>query len=380
MKNILTLLLLSLTAIGFSQKKTDTIFSKKMNEKRIIDISLPESYNQSKDRKYPLMFLMDGDYLFDPVSGAIKYGNYWDDLPEVIIVGLRQNYSNTRDLDVEIDEENGLPTQKGADFFEFIGAELLPALEKSYRIAPYKIIAGHDLTAGYINLFLYKENPLFDAYICMSPEYSTDMESRVINQFKSIKKPIFYYHCTADGDPKKIQQRILAFHEQAKLINSDQLKYVFNRFDNASHYSLVLYAIPNVLYQIFGQYQPISTAEFQDKIVTLPSGYVDYLSKKYDVIEKSFGIKMPIRYSDFKAIEAAILKNEAWSEFRELSDIAKKSYPKSMLSNYQLGMYYEKTGEFKKAFKAYQSGYTQEEIGNLTKDFMLEKADEMKSK
>jgi hypothetical protein len=33
--------------------------------------------------------------------------------------------------------------------FEFIGGELLPTLKKKYRIAPFKIIAGHDTTAGF---------------------------------------------------------------------------------------------------------------------------------------------------------------------------------------------------------------------------------------
>jgi hypothetical protein len=139
-----------------------------------------------------------------------------------------------------------------------------------------------------------------------------------------------------------------------------------------------LHAIPSALYQIFSVYQPISTFEFQEKIVKLPSGYVDYLINKYDILEKSFNIKMPIRLNDFKAIEAAIIKNKAYNEFEKLADLAKKSYPKSMLSNYHMAQYYEKTGDIKKAAKAYQNAFQQEEIGDLTKDMMLEKADELK--
>ena len=89
---------------------------------------------------------------------------------------------------------------------------------------------------------------------------------------------------------------------------------------------------------------------------------------------------MPIRVNDFKAIEAAILKNKAYAEFEKLADLAKKSYPKAMLADYELGMMYEHTGDFKKAFKSYQNAYTKNEIGDLTKDMMLEKADEMKTK
>ena len=49
-----------------------------------------------------------------------------------------------------------------------------------------------------------------------------------------------------------------------------------------------------------------------------------------------------------------------------------------MLSDYHMGLMYEKNGELKKAVKAYQNAYQKEEIGDLTKDMMLDKADELK--
>jgi hypothetical protein len=90
-------------------------------------------------------------------------------------------------------------------------------------------------------------------------------------------------------------------------------------------------------------------------------------------------MKLKIRYNDFKAIEAAILKNKAYNEFDQLAQIAEKNYPKSMLSNYHMAMYYEKTGDFKRAAKTYQNAFQMEEIGDLTKDMMLNKADELRN-
>jgi len=378
MKNLYLFLALTFCFPAFSQKSIDTIHSQKLSEDRVFSFSLPASYNKNKDQKYPLLVLLDGDYLFDPFSGAITYGNYWDDLPEVIIVGIHQG--KEREYDTDLEAESGLPIEKGAKFFEFIGSELLPALEKKYRIAPFRIIAGHDFTAGYLNLFLYKDNPLFDAYISLSPELGVDMETRIPARLNLTKKPLFYYQSTADGDLKKTQKRIKDLDANIKTLTNPNLYYQLDEFKNASHYSLVLHSIPNALYHLFGAYQPISTAEFQDKIVKLSSDYVGYLTKKYDLIEKSFGIKMPIRVTDFKAIEAAILKNNAFSEFEQLAALSKKSYPKAMLSQYHMGMFYEKTGDTKKASKAYMNAYMLDEIGDLTKDFMLEKADEMKTK
>ncbi len=379
MKKHYFLLVFSLLFVPvFGQTKTDTIRSQKLKEDRIISISLPTSYGKEKNKKYPLLLLLDGDYLFEPFTGSLKYGNYWDDLPEVIVVGINQSRPFDRDLESDVDEENGLPIEKGAQFYDFVAMELIPSLEKKYAIAPFRIIAGHDVTAGYMNLFLYKEVPIFDAYISMSPELGKDMETRITERLNLIKKPVFYYHSTADGDLKKMQERIKTLDTNIKGVTNSNLYYQFDDFKNASHYSLVLFSIPNALYHIFGAYQPISNTEFQQKIVTLQSGYVDYLTKKYDIIEKSYGIKMPIRINDFTAIEAAILKNNAFNEFEKLAALSKKSYPKSMLSQYHMGMFYEKTGDTKKASKAYMNAYNMESIGSLTKDFMLEKADQMK--
>ena len=49
-----------------------------------------------------------------------------------------------------------------------------------------------------------------------------------------------------------------------------------------------------------------------------------------------------------------------------------------MLSDYHKAMMYEKTGDFKRAGKAYMSAFNKEEIGDLTKDMMYDRADAIK--
>ena len=95
---------------------------------------------------------------------------YWEDIPEMIVVSVNQNANGERELDSGFDKETGLPDDRSSKFFDFIGTELMPALNKNLRIAPLKIIAGLDVTAAFANMFLYKDNPLFDGYISLSPE------------------------------------------------------------------------------------------------------------------------------------------------------------------------------------------------------------------
>lgn len=375
MKKIVLFILFSTTM--FSQKSSITFDSKALKESREITIGLPASFEKNPSKKYPLLVLLDGDYLFDPFFGALQYGAYWDDLPETIVIGISQNKNGERFDDCTYDDVEAVPSEKGSQFFEFIGAELLPFLEKKYPIAPLKIIAGHDVTAGFLNFFLYKDLPLFNGYISLSPELAPGMESKIPTALSKLKQSVFYYQSIGDGDTKKIQIPIKELDSNIKQITNPALNYKFDNFAGASHYSLVLYSIPSALYQIFNSYKPISSAEYTEKIAPLTAGYVDYLSTKYAIITKDLGLKTAIRVNDFKAIEAAILKNKAYNELEQLAEIANKNYPKSMLGEYELALMYEKLEDFKKAAKRYQNASQMEEIGDLTKKMMGEKYEDM---
>lgn len=378
MKKVLFLLLLSIPF--YAQIKTESFDSEKLAEKRAFTISLPPSYEKNTTKKYPILLLLDGDFLFDPFYGAISYGSYWDDFPETIIVGIHQNHNDERVDDSEFEETQGLPAEKGAAFFEFIGQELLPYIEKKYRTAPFRMIAGLDTTAGYLNFFLYKENPLFNAYLCLNPELAPLMEKRVAEQLNAAKSPVFYYLSTSEDEIKKLAEPIKMLNDNIKKDNNPLVNYKFESFKDAGHYSQTLYAIPSALHQIFESYKPITSSEFSNKIAVLPSGYVDYLEKKYSVLNEALHLDVPIRINDFKAIEAAILKNNAFNELDQLAILADKNYPKSMLAEYELALMYEKQEDYKKAMKRYQNASQMQEIGTLTKTMMLEKYDVMKSK
>lgn len=378
MKKFLLIISLSFCFPAFSQISTDTMVSRHLNENRIITVSLPASYHKNKEKKYPLLVLLDGDYLFNAFYGALSYGNYWDEMPETIIVGIHQNKNNERESDCEIDDATGHPIEKGLKFFDFIATELLPNLEKKYRITPFKTIAGHDLTASYLNLFLYKESSPFSAYISLSPELANGMEAQIPKQLSKTRTPVFYYQSYSDKDLKEYQEGIKVLHSNILTIKNENLHYKQDEFKDASHYSLVLHSIPNALYHIFESYQAITPLEYNEKIVVLQSNYVSYLTKKYDNMEKYYGVKIPVRMSDFNAIESAILKNKMYNELEELSIVARKNYPKTMLADYELAVMFEQKGDLKRAAKYYQDAFLKDEVGQLTKDMMFEKSDSLK--
>ncbi|WP_417290522.1 alpha/beta hydrolase [Corallibacter sp.] len=369
------LVLFSVQAIQ-SQVIYEPLKSIRLGETRELKIQLPRGYDDS-DKSYPIIVVFDGDYLFEPVAGNVDYYSYWEDMPEAIVVGINQ--MDKRFDDSYYSEQNSLPIETGAAFFEFIGTELIPHIEKNYRTENFRVAVGHGETANYINYYLLKGVPLFQAYVSISPDLAPDMNSYLTEKMSKLESKVFYYLATSSDDVKSIKADTEALNTSISAIDNKNLLFSFDNFEGPSHYALPAHAIPNALEDIFFVFRPISIKEYRETIVKLESSPVDYLTEKYQMIKDLFGIEKPILVNDFKAIEAAINKSEKYEYLEELGKIARKQYPETLLGSYYIARFYEETGEPKKAMKTYQSAYVLEEIAGLTKDLMLEKADEIKA-
>ncbi len=377
MKSILTTLAFFVFASAvYAQTVTKNIKSLHLDTSREVKVRLPKSYKKEPNKEYLLILTLDGDYLFDPIVGNVKYFSYWEDMPEAIVVGVKQ--LQTRKEDCKYDSNTYLPEYEGKKFYDFISKELLPYLESNYRLAKFKIIVGHDYTGNFINYFMRTEKSPFQAYINLSPEYAPTMADRAIDILAATEQKTWYYLATGSNDVKGIREDVILVNDQLSKVENENVRYKFDDFEDASHYSLVALGIPRALEYIFSIYRPISKKEYKEEIVNLETSPYDYLIEKYDVIKSLFGVEKRIRVNDFIAISTALEKKEDWDELEKLGNLARKVYPAHMLGNYYLGTAYENIGEPKKAMRTYQNGFLLEEISFLTKDIMLEKAERIK--
>lgn len=359
-----------------AQVTYETIESSRLGESRQLKIQLPRGYNNNEDKAYPIVVVLDGDYLFEVVAGNVDYYSYWEDMPESIVVGVNQ--LDKRYDDCLYSEQNSLPIETGAAFFEFIGMELMPYIENKYRTVNFRVAVGHGETANFINYYMLKPQPLFQAYVVVSPQLAPNMLDYVPERLAKLESKTFYYLANTKNDSKSIKDMTEALNTSITSIENKNVFYKFDSFEQPSHYSVPAHAIPKALESIFFVYQPISKKEYTDTILKLDESPVAYLQEKYQTINDLFAIDKQILINDFKAISAAIEKSEDFKYYEELGKMARKHYPKTMLGNYYLARFYEETGEPKKAMRTYQSAYILDEIAGLTKDLMLEKADLIK--
>ncbi len=374
---LIPLLLFLFVISATAQIQYEEIQSDKLGSSRQIKVQLPRNYDTNTDKTYPILVVLDGDYLFEPVAGMTDYYSYWEEMPEAIVVGVNQ--ADTRDDDTLYDELNALPTETGVAFFEFLGLEMMPWLDNEYRTNSFRIVVGHDVTANFMNFYLMKESALFQGYISLSPDLSPEMETRLAAQLGKTQQKIFYYLATGTEDIKPLREATEVLNSQLKTVSNENLKYYFDNFEGATHYSLVGKAIPSALENIFTIYKPISRKEYNDVILKLDGSPYDYLADKYATVKTLFGLDDKVRLNDFTAISKATKKKGDWVGLENLGRLAREQYPETMLGNYYLAQALEYSGEPKKAMRMYQNAYLLDEISFLTKDLMLDKADEIKA-
>ncbi|MFD0863349.1 alpha/beta hydrolase [Sungkyunkwania multivorans] len=379
MKRVLFLLGCFMVTGLIAQVRTESFESYKLTEERQLRIYIPEDYSDEEPTPYPLIVVMDAEYLFDPVVSAVKYYSYWKKMPNAIVVGIDQNAKDERFDDCDYSDEDGLPHEKGSDFFEFVGEELVNYMAQQYKIASFKMLIGHGFTGNFANYYMFYEKPVFSSVISLSPDMAPYMEERVAEMLKLADTKTFYYLATAENDDRDNKKRAKELNKLASAVENENVVYKFDIFEGADHNSMPSYAIPKAFDNIFDVYKLISPAEFKEKVLPQEGPVHEYLVEKYNTIEQLFGFRKPYNLNDIMAIYAAAKKKDDLEALEFLGNLGKKEYPETMLGFFFMAEFLELSGEPKQALKAYEKAFNFKEIDFITKDLALQRMDALKA-
>src|SRR6185295_11339504 len=151
-----------------------TIKSKVMGEDRLILVRTPVGYETNK-QSYPVVYMTDGDQHIGHTSSTVEFLARNGRMSEMIVVGI-PNTDRTRDLSPTKPKQEGatgapqFPTAGGADnFLKFIETELIPEVEKRYRVTPFRMLAGHSLGGLFAVHAMLTKPDLFRSYVAVSP-------------------------------------------------------------------------------------------------------------------------------------------------------------------------------------------------------------------
>jgi uncharacterized protein len=139
-------------------------------------IRLPDDYEKYPKVKYPVLYLLDGQWdfkLLDAIYGSLLYdGN----VPDMIIVGItysgeNADYNTLRAMDyTPVYEKSVKGSGDAPKFLSFIKEQVMPLIETNYRVNPSRRILMGSSYGGTFTLFaLYTEPTLFSGYVASSP-------------------------------------------------------------------------------------------------------------------------------------------------------------------------------------------------------------------
>lgn len=175
----------------------DEIQSKALAEKRVLNIYLPEGYQQSDTTKYPVIYLLDGsaDEDFIHIVGLVQFNSFeWvNQVPKSIVVGIA-TVDRKRDFTFPTSiarDQKSYPTTGHSDqFISFIEKELEPYIQSKYKTNSNKTIIGQSLGGLLAAEILIKKPTLFNQYIIISPSIWWDNGS-LLNQKSKIIESTF---------------------------------------------------------------------------------------------------------------------------------------------------------------------------------------------
>jgi len=145
-----------------------------LSDHRTLRIFLPESYEHS-GKSYPVIYVLDGEFLFEPTVATTKTRSGRDLMPESIVVGI-DNSSNDqrfgmgmpmrRSPNGSVSFEEGRP----GEFLAFLKNELMPDIERDYRTAPHRTLIGMSPTNGPVITGYLDQTGLFHAWLAFSAD------------------------------------------------------------------------------------------------------------------------------------------------------------------------------------------------------------------
>ncbi|ATA89563.1 esterase [Capnocytophaga stomatis] len=358
----------------FGQITSEEFSSSRLNDKRKIAIYLPEGYSERES--YPLFVVLDAASLMEPMIAATRYYEYLQCMPKSIIVGIFNTHT-----DVAIAEEVGHPMNETAQFFEFIGTELVPYIKGKYPINTLRGIVASEEAAHFASHYLLSDKPLFNALIALNPKIQSYIKKYLPEQFTKARHHKFCYIATTDMENDKTLKEIEDLDIQLKKAFNKNVNYNYEKFTGTSPESADLMGIARGLDLLFDIYKPITAKEFKEKIQPLQENIFQYLGEKYTKIQNELGVKKKPSLNDVLAIYDAIHQREDWLSLSDLSDFVKANgYSDTAMPNFFLGEYYEKIEEYKKATRAYQKAYGEPSIDFINSDLINDRITNLRGK
>jgi predicted alpha/beta superfamily hydrolase len=258
--------------------KIDSVWSSTLKENRYCLVYTPPSYSNTiyLPKKYPVLYLLDGDVHFHSVTGLLQFlstgmnGNYV--IPEMIVVAI-PNTDRTRDLTPTHTDKGPdgrefafLKTSGGMNnFFKFLKNELIPHVDSNFHTSSYRVLIGHSFGGIAVINALYTMPETFNSYIAIDPSLWYDNQVLLKKAKDYFGKTNLKGKALFLGQANTVEARdtsrnlhfesIVQFNSIMESFNRSGLRYQYKYYGNDDHGSAPLISEYDGLRFIFDGYK-----------------------------------------------------------------------------------------------------------------------------
>ncbi|MFT5545699.1 MAG: putative alpha/beta superfamily hydrolase [Rheinheimera aquimaris] len=326
---------------------TDTLHSEVLNENRTITVQLPKSYGSAPDKKYPVIYRLDGKGNIPLITAVLERLQDANAAPEVIIVAL-ENTDRLRDLYPTINQEPQGPVGIGGGapkFLSFIENELIPFVDKKYRTHNFKVIAGAS-AAGVFVLYALQTNPeLFQAHLAYSAAvwWNYGATASSTKAFMSNTKNLDNYLYMNIGEESGFMRE--RYDDLQNFISSNTpsgLTFISEKFDAVSHALTSAAGIFNAYHNLF---LPLRMP------IQAYTGDTRSISDYYNRLSKQYGEQTPPPEWVVRELGYSFVNNRNLDEAIKLFKYGITLYPEKPDAYNGLAYGYEQSGKYEESLE-----------------------------
>jgi len=345
-----------------------------LSEQRELLIHLPAGYDES-DKKYPVIYLLDGNGHFRHATTSITYLQSNNLMPEAIIIGItNQPGKRNRDL--------GEGSNK---FWSYIQSEVVSVVEKKYRTSGHKTIFGHSMAGAFVMEGLLNDHIWFDSYIAASPGMEMELFDKYAEYFSNKNKQLnniqdqsfFFSMADIPAEGKENVDIATKLDLLLKRIAPDKLNWGYRFFPQQVHMTTPSLTFYEGITQTFFDYQAPAISNHQEYT---KFGGMKGIEQYYQKLATKYQIKPGIPEQTFRRLGNVLFDDGHKDEAIEILVTNTQKHPESMRAFIFLARLYEQNEQPKKSLTSFKKalvlakqqssrgvGYIEGEIKRMTK-------------
>lgn len=353
----------------------DSLHSRILNETRKIYVQLPSDYNPEKNRKYPVVYILDGEIFLPTVNDVLYYysGGY---MPEMVLVGISNEKNRTRDLTTStITTKYGMPFKakngQADNFRKFIEKELFPYVESKYPVTNYRTLIGHSYGGLFTIYTLLNYPEMFTNYLAIDPSLDWDnqkllKQAKILLNAHNYKNKSLFMSLSGQLDMQNsgitlenvmkdttdytlFARSNIAFANIVKENAKNGLSFKWKFYPRDIHGTVSFPSIMDGMIWLFKWFQMENTAKF-NSFDTPKNELLSIIRHREKKLREHFGYAVP-PYPEELLNMLGYMNLQQPEKAKMYFELAIEYYPKSVNAYDSMGEFYEKHGEYAKAIK-----------------------------